>query len=186
MSHSTAIKRKAFLLRKRGYSIKEIEGRLNISRSTASLWLREVVLPSKALDRLKERRLYGQYKARATILEKSEKQHLRLVKEINKMLLEIKMTKPLMKVFCSLIYYCEGNKQTGHVRFTNSDPSLIRLFMFLFRGGFNLDESKLRGLVHLHEYHHDKRQKNLRCFQIFPRKLQPDSRCTGSNRARTV
>ena len=38
------IKEKAFGLRKKGYSIKEIAKKLNIAQSTSSLWVRDIEL----------------------------------------------------------------------------------------------------------------------------------------------
>ena len=45
------------------------------------------------------------------------------------------------------------------MKFTNSDTTLISNFLFFLRVGFNIDESKLRALVHIHEYHDDIAQK---------------------------
>lgn len=36
---------------------------------------------------------------------------------------------------------------------------MIKIFMFLFRLSFNIDESKFRILMHLHEYHNEEKQK---------------------------
>ncbi len=62
-------------------------------------------------------------------------------------------------ILCSLIYYCEGNKEIRGVIFTNSDPGLIQSFLVLFRNSFSLDESKFRILMHLHDYHSEEDQK---------------------------
>ncbi|MEK7173123.1 MAG: hypothetical protein AAB740_04065, partial [Patescibacteria group bacterium] len=71
----------------------------------------------------------------------------------------IKLDKPLKKITCSLLYWCEGAKDTySGIRFTNSDPRLIRTFLALFRKAFAVDETKLRVGLHLHEYHNPRRQ----------------------------
>lgn len=44
------------------------------------------------------------------------------------------------------------------LRFTNSDPKLISLFLILLRESFVLDEKKFRCSLHLHEYHREKKQ----------------------------
>lgn len=63
------------------------------------------------------------------------------------------------KLLCALIWWCEGNKNETFVRFTNSDPTLIHIFLYTLRKGFHLDEGKFRALVHIHKYHNDERQK---------------------------
>ncbi|MDO8571272.1 MAG: hypothetical protein Q7R79_01170, partial [bacterium] len=63
------------------------------------------------------------------------------------------------KIICSLLYWCEGAKNpVGGVRFTNSDPKLIRTFLVLFRRSFTVDENRIRIGLHLHEYHDVKKQ----------------------------
>ena len=63
------------------------------------------------------------------------------------------------KIICSLIYWCEGGKNDGgRVNFTNSDPQLMRYFLKIFRKSFSLSENKFRALLHIHEYHQEKKQ----------------------------
>lgn len=54
-------KERAVTLRARGYSLKEISKILIISKSTASLWLRNITLSKKAKKRLLSQILKGQY-----------------------------------------------------------------------------------------------------------------------------
>lgn len=63
------------------------------------------------------------------------------------------------KVLCSLVWWCKEDKNESYVRFTNSDETLIRNFLTLFRQGFLLDERKFRVLVHVHQHHNEKPQK---------------------------
>lgn len=42
---------------------------------------------------------------------------------------------------------------TDRVDFTNSDSDLMRTFLKFFRTGFEVEESKFRVCVHIHEYH---------------------------------
>lgn len=50
----TKIKKQAKILRKKGYSFREISEICNISKSTASLWCRKEALNSKAKQRIKK------------------------------------------------------------------------------------------------------------------------------------
>lgn len=75
------------------------------------------------------------------------------------MLSKITLSKSLAKLYCSLIWWCEGNKSTVSLKFTNSDTTLISNFLYLLRYGFDIDESKLRALIHIHQYHDDLAQK---------------------------
>lgn len=63
------------------------------------------------------------------------------------------------KLFCTLLWWCEGNKDNAMIRFTNSDPTLIANFLATLRSGFDIKEEKLRVLMYLHTYHDNEKQK---------------------------
>ena len=64
-----------------------------------------------------------------------------------------------MKVICALLYWCEGGKtEKAKLSFINSDPKLVKYFVDTFRKSFDVDESRFRALIHLHDYHNVNRQ----------------------------
>lgn len=156
------IKYDAIKLRKKGYSLFEISTKLDIAKSTSSLWLKDIKLNNHAKARIEKRRFLARSKAMETINKKIENRKSELNISAGEIIsrLNISVDPTLSKVFCSLLYWGEGNK-TGHrVAFVNSDPIMIATFAKLFRQSFPLDESKLRGLVHIHEYHNETEIKN--------------------------
>lgn len=156
-----AVKEKAISLRKRGYALIEIANQLAISKGTASLWLRDITLDEKARKRLLKRRALGQYKSSLTWKKKREKASEELSKKVFQDLRGVIMGKKQKKIYCSLVFWCEGSKRTEYgLRFTNADPQLIQIFLYLLRNAFNVDESKFRIGLHLHEYHNEKKQKH--------------------------
>lgn len=159
MVYQIELKTKAIELRKKGYSIKEIAKLLGIAVSTSSVWLNNVYLSPKAQKRLKSLSILGQYKSIDIARKKRELQQFDLNNQANQLLSKILITPEICKLSCALIFWCEGSKVTSIVKFTNSDPTLISLFLSLLRNGFNVEESKLRILMHLHEYHIEKKQK---------------------------
>ena len=50
-------KRLAIKLRKQGYSYKEILEQVHVSKSTISLWCRDVIMSPKQLEKLREKRI---------------------------------------------------------------------------------------------------------------------------------
>lgn len=148
--------------RKKGFSLKEISGKLGISKSTASIWLRDILLSEKAELRLAERITQGQIisakkrKARTDEIRRIYFENgLKLVKETSRQ----HKDKRTSKIFCAILYWCEGAKfDGGGIQFTNSDPNLIRTFVRLMRHAFRVDESKFRVSLHVHNYHSISRQ----------------------------
>lgn len=160
MPYPIELKNQAISLRKKGFSLKEIAEKLGLAKSTASKWLSPIVLSKEAKLRLQKRKLLGQYKSMLT----KQRKRIEREKELNKIAYQtiktIHFTKPLEKLCCALIWWCEGNKTTQFVRFTSSDVSLVRIFLKLFRSAFDVDEKKFRILMHLHRYHNEQRQKD--------------------------
>ena len=153
------LKDKAIKLRKRGYSYSEVAQKLGIVKSTAFVWLRGVSLGNAALGRLEKRvralRLVGLQEIRK---QRQEKVKIVLDK-CRKIVDNVTDSEENRKLACALLYWCEGEKKGGAVRFTNSDPVMIQTFLNLFRQSFKLDESKFRICLHLHSYHNQQKQK---------------------------
>jgi len=147
--HSEALK-----LRLKGYSLTEISRIIDVSKSTLSDWMRNVKLPDLALKRLKTVVTAGQLRSAQNKKNHTENilksLHDRSEKDFNGFVLDGLTA----KMYCCLLYQCEGGKHDkGRVQFTNSDPSLVKAFLRLFRQSFALDESKFRACLHLHNYH---------------------------------
>ncbi len=157
MAYSVSVKNKAVSLRERGFSLNEIHLATGITKSTLSVWLRNVFLSEMAQKRLKK-------KIRAAVFASAEKKRRetrklidsyleKYINDVNQLRLNIK----LARLLCALIYWCEGIKNDhSSLIFTNSDPRLVKAFLSLFRKSFNLSEKKFRVCVHLHKYHNPK------------------------------
>jgi len=149
----------ALKLRKKGYSLDEIGKRLGVAKSTTSLWLRNIELPPSAIERLASRGNLGRAKARKTRELRRRIFDQILEDKAEKLIKSTSLTKNHRKIICTLLFWCEGSKNTkSGVHFVNSDPSLVKTFLTLFRSSFKIDEKRLRICLHLHEYHSTKKQ----------------------------
>ena len=146
-----------------GRSLSEISTHLNISKSSASIWLRDIHLPKCARQAIQSKSQAGRLKSAEThrartrgILESSASQATLVVGKIH-------LDEILSSVICSLVYWCEGEKTQNDktLTFANSDPKLVATFLNLFRRSFEVDESKFRVCLHLHDYHNEKQQIRL-------------------------
>ena len=149
-------KEKAKELRKSGYSLSEISSTLKVSKSTASLWTKHVKINQIGADRIKEKSKSAISKV-SDILHKRKLERLSMADlEAEKMISKFKLDTNTVIVALSIMYWCEGSKDDGSVRFTNSDPDLVKIFIKLFRQCFPIDEKKIKITVHLHDYHNEK------------------------------
>lgn len=153
------IQKQAVQLRKKGYSYAEISSSLDVSKSTCSLWLRDVKLAKKAQMRILKVRRNAYLKAASTMKNKRDERDGLIQIRVNNILKDIKINRNLGKILCAVLYWAEGEKRTGALAFTNSDPAMVKTYIQLLRNCFKTDPKKFRALLHLHEYHDQKVQK---------------------------
>lgn len=146
----------ARVLRRRGYSFRQLSERLDISKSTASVWTRDVEMSPLGVERLskyrKERNEFGH-----EILHQKKLERLKLADSVaDDLFRQTNFQNATTIIALSMIYWCEGIKRDTNVRFTNSDPRLARVFINMLEKTFVINRSKIRVTVHLHDYHNKK------------------------------
>jgi hypothetical protein len=160
MKHSIIIKNKASQLRRQGYSLKELSKSLHISKSTASLWVRNLQIDSIAQKRLtllsKQARDRAEFRWKQ--YRKSRDTEIEVIAK--KSMLKWRTTQENSQILASLLFWAEGSKDLGNISFMNSDPVMVKTFLGLLRKSFVLDETKFRVLLHLHEYHDEVEMKD--------------------------
>lgn len=161
IKHPTLVYENAVRFRKKGYSYAEISDKLKIAKSTASLWLGDVRLTETAKKRIERRKQIGQINSLKYKAEKKKQLHAIFEKKAMKIISTTKFDINIHKIMSAIFFATEGGKFTNsHVVFINSDPRTIATFTKLLGLAFNIDQSKFRALVHIHEYHNDNLIKN--------------------------
>jgi len=146
-------KNEAIKLRKGGKSYGYILKNIAVSKSTLSLWLRDIELTESQKSIL----LKGREMSRYAAAKKKQRQRIeKTIKIIEKAKKEFRQSNnnPL---FLSglMLYWAEGDKSDLHeqVKFTNSDPNMINLIMRWFREICKVPEKKFRVTLHIHNLH---------------------------------
>jgi len=151
-------KEKSIKLREKGFSLKEISNQLSVSKSSISLWVRDVVLTKEATTRLESRYTVGQLRSQRTLRDRRLLETRCIYKKSENFIKKIKFSGDQLMIMLSLIYWCEGGKQdTDILAFANSDPDLVKMYMLLLRLDPEINERKFRVCIHLHEYHDEYR-----------------------------
>ena len=164
MAHASETKQRVCNLRKKGLSIPAIAKEMHLSKSTISLWVRDVVLPDHLLEQLRKKSMDGRTKGRLMRLARLDAlqgQRIVQARELANRLIS-KMDEDTAKLMAAVLFWCEGSKRgslKSGVIFTNSDPELIRFFIQMLEKGFSIDRKKFHLLLHLHDYHNDEKQK---------------------------
>lgn len=144
---------KAVELRRKGLSIGEIAKKLEVAKSSVSVWVREVVLTKNQLDRLEAN------KNSFEVVEKRRLRRLSNEKEKRQVIMdaaakEIKtISRKDLQIIGLCLYLGEGAKtQRGAVKLANSDPDVIKIMMKYFREVCLVPEKRFR--AHIHTYSH--------------------------------
>lgn len=142
----------AQILRRKGHSYREISLILKISKSTAYVWTHNQPLNSRAKLRLKNLEISGRLKGKEIIKEKQEL-IIQNIKDQCNVLINKNYDVDDYKLLLAFFYWCEGEKTGYAVNFVNSDPGMIKVYLFLLRKCFFIKENKFRVILHLHNYH---------------------------------
>lgn len=128
------LKSGAIKLRKLGYSISEISKKLKVSKSTTSLWCRQIVLTEKQKELLEVRTGRKLIKFFRIVANQKKERDIAKQKIISLSKRELqKLSTREIFIAGVALYWAEGFKHTAESRigFCNSDPQMIK-FMMLF------------------------------------------------------
>jgi hypothetical protein len=141
-------------LREQGLDYEEIAGALGVSKSSVSLWVRDMPWPERlSYEECRKRSAEGaqRYWAAERPVREARREAVRAAAaaEIGP------LAEREILIAGAIAYWCEGAKSKAHRRqdrvvFVNSDPALIRFFLrFLDTVGIGREDLTYR--VHIHE-----------------------------------
>lgn len=128
-------------LRAQGMSLLAIAEELGVSKSSVSLWVRDMDV---------------EVRRREVVARRPNRLHARRLAEIEAMNAEGARRLGVLSETAFLaagaaLYAGEGSKTDGQVLFANTNPDLVVFFLRWFRRFFEVDESRLRVRLYLHE-----------------------------------
>ena len=129
-------------LRALGWTLLDIARELGVAKSSVSLWVRDVAFEPRPRIRARRREPNALQRRKADEIE-------RLLAEGRERIGELSARDLL--IAGTALYAGEGGKTDGEVRFANSDPRMIALFCLWLRRFFDIDESRLRVRLYLHD-----------------------------------
>jgi transcriptional regulator with XRE-family HTH domain len=162
------------LRREEGLSVREIQRRLKVSKSSVSLWVRDVPLTADQLEAL--RRINGrhprQLKAAARNAELGRARRRAYQAEGRAL---ARRGEALHASGC-MLYWAEGDKNRNSARIANSDPEVLRFFVRFVRTYFGVDGARIRVTCNLFADHLE-RQREVEEFWLDTLGLPRSSLC---------
>jgi hypothetical protein len=138
-----AERQQARQLRRTGLPLSEIALRVGVSKSSVSLWVRDVEFtPSPRVVR-------GRRRAPNALQRRKQAEIDRLVEEGRSRIGRLSEREFLVAGVA--LYAGEGSKRDGAVKFANTDPRMVAFYCAWLRRFFEIDEARLRVRLYLHE-----------------------------------
>jgi hypothetical protein len=140
----------AFKMRRNGKSYNEIYSALKVPRATLSNWFSKIDWSNDIVKKLADA-VQKQHTVRLIELDKTRGEHLKHAyeearKEAKEDLIELKYN-PLF-IAGLMLYWGEGDKLTKYsTAITNTDPDLIRLYVFFLKNVCRIPENKIKAHV---------------------------------------
>ncbi len=150
---------KAINLRKNGYSYNKILKLLDVSKSTLSLWLRDLELEAEEEMKLLKGRELARYKGARAQYNKRIRKTNQIIKEGQN---EVKLLmKDTLFIAGLMLYWAEGSDDFREkIKFSNSDPAMIRFMIWWFRKYSDVSKKRFRIGLHIHTLHCRKNVEN--------------------------
>jgi hypothetical protein len=138
-------------LRAQAWTINEIVSELGVSRSSVSVWVRDV-----NFDEATRAVRGGANRRRGARKRGPNRLQQRKQAEIDRLFAEGierigRLSDRDLLIAGTALYAGEGAKRDGVVKFANSDPRMVLLFCAWLRRFFHVDESRLRVHLYLHQ-----------------------------------
>ncbi|MGZ4689855.1 MAG: hypothetical protein ACXV9P_11750 [Acidimicrobiia bacterium] len=133
---------RARVLRSKNMTLADIATELGVSKSSVSVWVRDVPFTPSKRRRGAQRRPHPQWVAKLKQIEDLDAAGRDLIGRLDE---------SSFLVAGVALYAGEGSKRDASVTLANSDPAMIRLHCAWLRHFFDVDEARLRVRVYLHQ-----------------------------------
>lgn len=141
-------------MRRAGNSLRDVSLALNIPKSTLSGWFKDIKLSAKHQKVLDKRYADALVKARSISAVVHKEQRLQRLKraehEADEVISKIALKdKNIIETTLALLYLGEGFKRSHRTGMGNSDPEILKFFLWTMLNIYNLNVNKIRFDLHL-------------------------------------
>ena len=130
-------------LRADGCTLAEIAAELGVSKSSVSLWVRDVPFEPRRGRRTARRR-------GPNVLQRRKQAEIEELDRLGVARIG-ELSEHAFLAAGAALYAGEGGKRDGSLKFTNSDAQMIAFYCAWLRHFFDIDETRLRLRLYLHE-----------------------------------
>jgi transposase-like protein len=160
--------------REEGAPIKEIARRVSVAPSSVSRWVRDIKLtPAQEQELLRRNPAYNRQLSGTAIQAANRRSERRAYQEEGRSLAR---QGDSIHVAGCMLYWAEGEKDRNALRFYNSDPEMVRFFVFFLKKYFDLRDEEIKITCNLFA-DHVQRQREVEQFWLDVAQLSARSLC---------
>lgn len=148
----------ARVLRSQGVSVKSIARQLNVSKSSASAWVKDIILTVEQLERLRKSAIKGAElgRLRSSLMQKKRKRDLLKQSQQDGIETVGKLSYRELLMAGIALYWGEGSKKNRRIELCNSDPKMVKFFLQWLKLCFSVSVSDIKCYVGINEMHRDR------------------------------
>jgi len=129
-------------LRAEAWTLQDIATELGVSKSSVSLWVRDIDFVPNPRRRSRHQRPSSLHVRKVAEIQRCQHEGVEWIG---------RMSEREFLILGAALYAGEGSKTSDKLCFVNSDPRMIWTFTTWLRRFFDVDESRLRMRLYLHE-----------------------------------
>ncbi|MEK7076963.1 MAG: helix-turn-helix domain-containing protein [Patescibacteria group bacterium] len=142
------LKQQAVRLRKKGLSYNEIKANINVSKSTLSLWLKNIPLLPAHKKRLYTKQIAILSRGASSQKERRARQVEQIIQEAGREIM-LPISKETYRLMGAALYWAEGSK-TKMFNITNSDPHFILFIVRWIESIFSIPPARLKARLNIY------------------------------------
>ena len=160
--------------RTEGAPIKEIARRVGVAPSSVSVWVRDIELtPAQEKELLRRNPAYNRQLSGTAIQAANRRAERIAYQEAGR---QLALQRDSCHVAGCMLYWAEGEKDRNALRFYNSDPEMVRFFVFFLKKYFDLRDEEIKISCSLFT-DHLQRQREIEQFWLDVAQLSERSLC---------
>jgi len=121
-----------------GLSIGKIAKQLNVSQSSVSIWVRDIVLSDKQKEQLNQNKINGQLEG-----VRKQSQYQKIKRQTYQKTGFDEATGESLHIMGCMLYWAEGSNGRNGVALANTDKVMIKLFLRFLRQYFNVNDEQI-------------------------------------------
>ena len=144
------LRQKARELRQQGWSVRQITHTLKVSKSSVSLWVRDIEISEQQKNDLHQhQRQFAELNTGSQVnRERHRKRRLSFQEAGRK---KAREGSPLHLAGC-MLYWAEGAKGRNGIYFVNADSNMVVFFMRFLREEFHVENDAVAVRIHCHTH----------------------------------